>query len=151
MRALLLTRVVFLLLAFVLSFMISQPVEWLLGSLAQMAPGAAGAFVYLAAILLASAAQFFATGFVFTLLSGLSWRRAALWALPGTALLNLLCEGPSALSASYFAVQLASWLGLARAVLAAAAAVGGCWYLEQREHEDWVDQSRAMILSMIGQ
>ena len=54
----LLTRGVYLLLAFIVALMVSQPADWVLGSVAQMAPG--GALLMLAAVLVSAAVEFFA-------------------------------------------------------------------------------------------
>lgn len=145
------TRAVYLLLAFIVSLMVSQPVEWVLGSAAQMAPGGLVGLLMLAMVLLSAAVEFWAVGVLFTLLSGLDWKRAAAWTVAGTAAVNFLCDGRQALSPAYFAAHFLSVIGLAQALAAAAAGAFGCWWLEQREHAQWVEQGRALILSMIGQ
>ena len=145
------TRLVYLLLAFLLSFAVSQPLDFLLEGAASVLPGAAGGWLLVAGLVLSPAAQFVAAGVLFTLLSGLSWRRAAPWAVLGTAALNLLCAGRGAFSAAYFSAELLSALGLIRVLASAAAGAYGCFFLEERELAPWVEQARAMILSMIGQ
>lgn len=145
------TRLVYLLLAFILSFALSQPFDMVVEAVAQALPAGVGGWLMIAGLVLSPAVQFFAAGVLFTLLSGLSWRRAAPWTILGIALLNLLCAGRGAFSPAYFAAELFSVLGLVRVIGAAAAGVYGCWFLEEREMAPWVEQARAMILSMIGQ
>jgi hypothetical protein len=145
------TRLVYLLLAFILSFAVSQPFDMLFEAVASTLPGGAGGWLMIAGLVVSPAVQFFAAGVLFTLLSGLSWKRAAPWTIFGTALLNLLCAGRAAFSPAYLSAELLSVLGVLRVLSSAAAGVYGCWFLEEREMAPWVEQARAMILSMIGQ
>lgn len=144
------TLLVYLLLSFVLSIGAVQAAGFLLMGVAGLLPGALGAYFALAAGIALGGAQFFCSGFLFALLSGLPWRRAGAWTLLGIGFFNLLCAGPGAISGAYFAA-FASVGGAILLLVAAASSFYGCWFLEQREQRPWVEQSRQMILGFIKQ
>ena len=144
-------RVILLLLAFIFSLLPVQVLGFVVMGTADFAPGAALPFLALGVSLLAAGLQFFCSGFLFTLLSGLPWRRAGVWTWAGIAFFNMLTVGPGAMSHAYFAAAFTTILGVAHVLVAGGAAFYGCWFLEQREDRPWVEQARGQLMGLIGQ